>query len=185
MKKILSIVLALSVGFLSLHAQDARKRTVETIVSDVLAQMPASSADIFAQDMGDLAVSAPKSVELLAGMLQSPGKGANNLVEYALSGLVNYVSDPAHSGAKANVLAGLKNAEMVKPADAERLTGYVCGGISPFGQKRRTITLVSDRALVLTEMLVSGGQRGFSVGLPPDVLVKVLDAKTGDITDDQ
>ncbi len=110
MKKILSIVLALSVGFLSLHAQDARKRTVETIVADVLAQMPASSADIFAQDMGDLAASAPKSVEILAGMLQSPGKGANNLVEYALSGLVNYVSDPAHSGAKANVLAGLKNA---------------------------------------------------------------------------
>ena len=72
MKKILSIVLALSVGFLSLHAQDARKRTVETIVSDVLAQMPASSADIFAPDMGDLAASAPKSVELLAGMLQSP-----------------------------------------------------------------------------------------------------------------
>ena len=86
---------------------------------------------------------------------------------------------------RAAKLAGLKNAEMVKPADAERLTGYVCGGISPFGQKRRTITLVSDRALVLTEMLVSGGQRGFSVGLPPDVLVKVLDAKTGDITDDQ
>jgi Cys-tRNA(Pro)/Cys-tRNA(Cys) deacylase len=86
---------------------------------------------------------------------------------------------------RAAKLAGLKNAEMVKPADAERLTGYVCGGISPFGQKKRTMTLVSDRALALKEMLVSGGQRGFSVGLPPDVLIKALDARTGDITDDQ
>ncbi len=86
---------------------------------------------------------------------------------------------------RAAKLAGLKNAEMVKPADAERLTGYVCGGISPFGQKKRTLTLVSDRALSLTEMLVSGGQRGFSVGLPPDVLINALEARTGDITDDQ
>lgn len=82
-------------------------------------------------------------------------------------------------------LAGVKNAEMVKPADAERLTGYVCGGISPFGQKKRCLTVVSDSIANLSEMLVSGGRRGLSVGLSPDDLVKALDAKVGAITDPQ
>ena len=80
-------------------------------------------------------------------------------------------------------LAGVKNAEMVKPEDAERLTGFVCGGISPFGQKKRTITIVADTALNLKEMLVSGGRRGFSVGVNPTDLIKALGAKTGAITD--
>ncbi|MGN1392912.1 MAG: Cys-tRNA(Pro) deacylase [Succinivibrionaceae bacterium] len=80
-------------------------------------------------------------------------------------------------------LVGLKNVEMVKPSDAERLTGYVCGGISPFGQKKRTITIVSDTVNNLSEMLVSGGKRGLSVGLAPSDLVKVLNAKVGAITD--
>lgn len=80
-------------------------------------------------------------------------------------------------------LAGVKNAEMVKPQDAERLTGYVCGGISPFGQKKRTLTIVADTALGLSEMLVSGGRRGLSVGLKPEDLIKALGAKTGAITE--
>ncbi len=111
MKKLVSLILALSLGILSLSAQDARQRTVETIVSDVLAQMPAPSADILAGDMEDLAASAPKSVEILAGMLQPAAAGTtNNLVEYALSGLVKYVTDPAHPGSKAKVLEGLAKA---------------------------------------------------------------------------
>lgn len=80
-------------------------------------------------------------------------------------------------------IVGVKNAEMVKPEDAERLTGYVCGGISPFGQKKRTITVIADSALNLSEMLVSGGRRGFSIGIAPQDLITALDAKTGDITD--
>ena len=81
---------------------------------------------------------------------------------------------------RAAKLAGLKNAEMVKPADAERLTGYVCGGISPFGQKKRTVTLVSDRALKLAEMLVSGGQRGLQIKMDPKDLVSFTEATVGD-----
>lgn len=80
-------------------------------------------------------------------------------------------------------LAGVKNAEMVKPQDAERLTGYVCGGISPFGQKKRTITVIAQDALALPEILVSGGRRGLSVGINPNDLVKALNAKSGEITE--
>ncbi len=86
---------------------------------------------------------------------------------------------------RAAKLAGLKNVEMAPPKDAERVTGYVCGGISPFGQKRPGAVLVSDRALGLKEMLVSGGQRGLSLGVAPAALVALLGAKTGDITDDE
>ncbi len=80
-------------------------------------------------------------------------------------------------------LAGVKNAEMVKPQDAERLTGYVCGGISPFGQKKRTMTLLAANAVNLPEILVSGGRRGLSIGINPQDLINSLDAKIGDITD--
>ena len=82
-------------------------------------------------------------------------------------------------------VAGVKNAEMVKPEDAERLTGYVVGGISPFGQKRRNITILAASAMTLPEILVSGGRRGFSVGVKPQDLIAALGALTGDITEPQ
>ncbi len=80
-------------------------------------------------------------------------------------------------------IAGVKNSEMVNPQDAERLTGYVCGGISPFGQKKRTLTILSDTAMELPEILVSGGKRGVSVGINPKDLVESLNASVGDITE--
>ena len=109
MKKIISIILTLSLAVLA-YGQDARQRTVDTIVADVLAQMPAKDAATFSTNMADIAASAPKSVEILAGMLEPASKGANNLIEYALTGVVNYVSDPAHSAAKEAVLKGLATA---------------------------------------------------------------------------
>ena len=75
--------------------------------------------------------------------------------------------------------------EEVKPEDAERLTGYVVGGISPFGQKRRNITILAASAVNLPEILVSGGRRGFSVGVKPQDLIAALGALTGDITEPQ
>ena len=77
-------------------------------------------------------------------------------------------------------IMGLKSLEVADPADAQRITGFVVGGISPFGQKRRTLMLLSEGALEFDEILVSGGRRGFSVGVNPKGLVKVLDAKVGD-----
>ena len=63
---------------------------------------------------------------------------------------------------------------------AQRITGFVIGGVSPFGQKRRTLTLLAESALEYEEILVSGGRRGFSVGLKPQDLIAVLNAKVGD-----
>ena len=90
-------------------AQDSRNRTVETIVADVLAQMPAQDKTAFDSNMADLAMSAPKSILVLASKMHAPVAGiGNNLVEYAIAGVTTYVSDPANSQYKAAVLEGLK-----------------------------------------------------------------------------
>lgn len=74
--------------------------------------------------------------------------------------------------------AGGKKAEMVPPADAERLTGYVTGGISPFGQKRRLPVYVDDSITDHPTIYCSAGQRGLQVELDPRDLIAMLDATT-------
>ncbi len=76
---------------------------------------------------------------------------------------------------------GGKRAEMMRVDGAERLTGYVAGGISPFGQKRALPTVIDETALLFDTIYVSGGRRGFDIGLAPDDLVRVLDATVADI----
>lgn len=73
--------------------------------------------------------------------------------------------------------AGGKKAAMVAPAEAERLTGYVTGGISPFGQKRRLPVFVDQSLGEHTTIYCSAGQRGLQVELAPDVLVALLGAR--------
>jgi Cys-tRNA(Pro)/Cys-tRNA(Cys) deacylase len=76
-----------------------------------------------------------------------------------------------------------KSAAMMRPADAERLTGYHVGGISPLGQKRPVPTLVEADALGHAQVFVNGGQRGLQVQLAPGDLVTALGARTGAVTD--
>jgi Cys-tRNA(Pro)/Cys-tRNA(Cys) deacylase len=73
--------------------------------------------------------------------------------------------------------AGGKKAVMATPADAERWTGYLVGGISPFGQKRSLPTFLDDSALSLQTVYVSAGQRGLQVELAPQVIEDLLGAK--------
>ena len=70
-----------------------------------------------------------------------------------------------------------KSAQMMKPADAERVTGYKVGGVSPFGQKRLAPTVVDEAAVLQDLVFVNGGQRGLQVRLAPADLIAVLDAK--------
>ncbi|WP_333825887.1 Cys-tRNA(Pro) deacylase [Pinisolibacter sp.] len=79
---------------------------------------------------------------------------------------------------------GWKRAEMGDKADAQRLTGYVLGGISPFGTKR-PLAIVADAALLLPERIhVSGGRRGLEIRVTPADLVAALNAVVADIAVD-
>ena len=77
--------------------------------------------------------------------------------------------------------AKLKKVEMMKPLDAERLTGYKVGGISPFAQKKQLPTLLDSRAMQQETILVSGGRRGLSVGLKPQDFIQLLSATVAPI----
>lgn len=82
--------------------------------------------------------------------------------------------------ALARALDGSK-AVMADLAVAERATGYVAGGISPVGQKRRHRTVLDASALDHDTILVSGGRRGFDIELAPTDLVAITAAVTATI----
>ncbi|HET8561515.1 MAG TPA: Cys-tRNA(Pro) deacylase [Marmoricola sp.] len=76
---------------------------------------------------------------------------------------------------------GGKRAAMAEPAAAERATGYVVGGISPLGQKRRHRTVLDESAVAFAKVYVSAGRRGVDVGLDPGDLLRLLDGTTAPI----
>ncbi len=72
---------------------------------------------------------------------------------------------------------GGKSAAMMKPAEAERVTGYHVGGISPFGQKRAFPTLIEEGAMAEERVFMNGGQRGVQVELSPAAARDLLGAR--------
>ena len=90
------------------------------------------------------------------------------------------VSSQLSLKALAQVL-GVKRCEMVPANDAQRITGYVVGGISPFGQKKKLLTVVDESAIDLSTKFVSGGRRGLDIEVAPTELIRVLDALSGAI----
>ena len=93
MKKILVILLASCLLPLAAGAQDARQRTATTIVADALAQLPAQTSEVYNGLMRELASTGAAGVREMAGMLVPADKGQNAVVEYALNGVADYVTD--------------------------------------------------------------------------------------------
>jgi Cys-tRNA(Pro)/Cys-tRNA(Cys) deacylase len=78
--------------------------------------------------------------------------------------------------------AGGRSAQMMKPADAERMSGYHVGGISPFGQRRAVTALMDRDAFALAEIFLNGGQRGLQIKIKPADAVAVLQATVAPLT---
>jgi len=76
---------------------------------------------------------------------------------------------------------GGKSAQMMKPPNAERLTGYKVGGISPLGQRKLVPTALDELATLYDEVYLNGGQRGLQIRIRPDDLVAVLGCVVADL----
>lgn len=86
-------------------------------------------------------------------------------------------SDKDVSLKKLAAAAGAKDAAMLKLAEAERVTGYRVGGISPFGQKKRVRVFIEAAAMTHATVIFNGGRRGLQIELPPGEIVRLLGAK--------
>lgn len=91
-------------------------------------------------------------------------------------------SDREVSMKKLAAALGGKSAQMMKPADAERISGYKVGGISPFGQTRRLATAIEEQSLGHELVFINGGQRGLQVRLSPRDAAELLNAVVAPLT---
>ena len=106
-------------------AQDARQRTAETIVADALAQLPAQTPKAFDSLMQELAATGADGIRMMAAMLVPAAEGKNAPVEYAINGVVSYVTAAGREELAREIRAGLTDAVAAstdKPNQAFRLS---------------------------------------------------------------
>lgn len=82
---------------------------------------------------------------------------------------------------KARNAAGCKEISPVKPEELLGLTGYIRGGCSPLGMKRKFRTFIDETVLLCDFVCISGGQRGVQIKLKPEDLIKACDAVVCDL----
>lgn len=83
---------------------------------------------------------------------------------------------------KAARSVGEKNIEMIKSKDLLSITGYIHGGCSPIGMKKKFTTVINDTAILFDTIIFSAGKIGYQVELSLDSLSKVIDFKLDDLT---
>ncbi len=83
---------------------------------------------------------------------------------------------------KAARAVGEKSVAMIRVEEINKVTGYIRGGCSPVGMKKRYPTVIDSRALGLETIVVSGGRIGTQVELDPGALMAAVGAKTADLT---
>ena len=110
MKKLFIAILLLALVPFAAGAQDARQRTAETIVADALAQLPAQTPKAVDSLMQELAATGADGIRMMAGMLVPASEGKNAVVEYALGGVVSYVSAQGREALAREVRTGLADA---------------------------------------------------------------------------
>lgn len=123
--------------------------------------------------------------EEIAGILgENPDKVFKTLVTQAKSGAYYVFVIPVAGGLdlkKAAKAAGEKAISMIKQKDLLPLTGYIHGGCSPIGMKKRFPTFIHESAKEFDKMFVSAGKVGYQVELAPTDLEKVVGSKWADL----
>lgn len=89
--------------------------------------------------------------------------------------------DQRFDSRKLAAAVGKKSADLVDPEEAERITGYKVGGISPFAMRRKLPTLIEESALALDRLIVNGGRRGVLVEMATGELVRLTKAMMADL----
>jgi len=118
-------------------------------------------------------------LEAAAAMGVDPRQVFKTLVASLASGELVVAVVPVVSRLNLKALAaatGAKKATMAQPEAAERATGYVLGGISPLGQRRRLTTVIDESALTHEQIYVSAGRRGLEIALRPGDLMILTNA---------
>ncbi len=184
MKKILLSISAFLLCFSVLMAQTDPNRTVKTKIIDALAQLPAQNQAKFNTIIKDIASTGEEGVNLLMGMMNPPGKESNAQIDYALTGLTDYVAVPGREAEKNKVeQAYIKVLAQAQNKGREPLA-FVIRQLQIIG----TDASVPSLAKYLTDKNVAGpaARALASINTPAaqDALVSALKASTADTQND-
>lgn len=125
-------------------------------------------------------------MEAVKKLDQNPLKVFKTLIVKDLSSNNNYFTAivPAEKRLSTKLASkelNIKKADIADADEASRVTGYLVGGISPVGQKKKLKTIIDSSALNFETIIVSAGKRGLELEISPNDLAKITNAKFGEI----